>query len=100
MKEPSENLVGDIRLHDIQGDLRQGDGDELEGKFRAANSSSALAVNTFKHRAGCCGGGTRTRGAEHRDAPPWAEVTGDRRFGNSHLARYPFMTWRDVRLTQ
>jgi adenylate cyclase len=30
--------------------------------------------------------------------PPWAgeEVTGDRRFGNSNLARYPFVTWRDV----
>ena len=30
--------------------------------------------------------------------PPWAgeEVTSDRRFGNSHLARYPFITWRDV----
>ena len=27
--------------------------------------------------------------------PPWAgeEVTGDHRFGNSHLARYPFVTW-------
>jgi adenylate cyclase len=30
--------------------------------------------------------------------PQWAgeEVTGDRRFGNSHLARYPFVTWRDL----
>ena len=30
--------------------------------------------------------------------PPWAgeEVTRDRRFGNSYLARYPFVTWRDV----
>jgi adenylate cyclase len=27
--------------------------------------------------------------------PPWAgrEVTNDRRYGNSNLARYPFMTW-------
>ena len=30
--------------------------------------------------------------------PPWAgeEVTGDRRYGNSHLARYPFVTWGDM----
>ena len=30
--------------------------------------------------------------------PPWAgvEVTYDRRYGNSHLARYPFVTWEDV----
>jgi adenylate cyclase len=30
--------------------------------------------------------------------PPWAgeEVTGNRRYGNSHLARYPFLTWREV----
>ena len=29
--------------------------------------------------------------------PPWAgeEVTGDRRYGNSHLARYPFVMWRE-----
>jgi adenylate cyclase len=29
--------------------------------------------------------------------PPWVgeEVTFDRRFGNSHLARYPFVTWKD-----
>jgi adenylate cyclase len=29
--------------------------------------------------------------------PPWAgeEVTRDRRFGNSNLARYPFVTWSE-----
>jgi adenylate cyclase len=29
--------------------------------------------------------------------PPWAgrEVTTDRRYGNSNLARYPFITWLD-----
>lgn len=29
------------------------------------------------------------------DVPPWAgrEVTNDRRYGNSNLARYPFITW-------
>ena len=30
--------------------------------------------------------------------PPWVggEVTGDRRYGNSHLARYPFVMWREL----
>jgi len=30
--------------------------------------------------------------------PPWAgeEVTGDRHYGNSHPARYPFVTWGDM----
>ena len=30
--------------------------------------------------------------------PPWAgeEVTGDRRYGNSHLARYPFVMWKEL----
>ncbi len=29
--------------------------------------------------------------------PAWAgaEVTGDRRYGNSNLARYPYVTWRE-----
>ncbi|MBS0233873.1 MAG: CYTH domain-containing protein [Proteobacteria bacterium] len=31
--------------------------------------------------------------------PPWAglEVTDDHRYGNSNLARYPFITWDDYR---
>ena len=41
------NLVPGVRLEDIRADLEQGSGNELEGKFRAAHSSSALAVNTF-----------------------------------------------------
>jgi hypothetical protein len=36
-----------VTLTDFEADLRQGDGNELEGKFRAAHSSCALAVNTF-----------------------------------------------------
>ena len=36
-----------MHLGDFEADLHQGDGNELEGKFRAAHSSSALAVNTF-----------------------------------------------------
>ena len=34
-------------MADFEADLRQGDGNELAGKFRAAHSSSALAVNVF-----------------------------------------------------
>jgi adenylate cyclase len=32
------------------------------------------------------------------EKPPWAgkEVTLDRFFGNSYLARHPFMTWNDT----
>jgi hypothetical protein len=41
------NLLDGVKLSDFESDLRQGDGNELEGKFRAAHSSSALAVNTF-----------------------------------------------------
>lgn len=41
------NLIPGVRLDDIRADLEQGSGNELEGKFRAAYSSSALAVNTF-----------------------------------------------------
>jgi hypothetical protein len=42
-----QNLIEGVLLADFEADLRQGDGNELEGKFRAAHSSSALAVNTF-----------------------------------------------------
>ena len=41
------NLVPGVRLEDIQADFAQGSGQELEGKFRAAHSSSALAANSF-----------------------------------------------------
>lgn len=41
------NLVPGVLLEDVRADLAQGSGNELEGKFRAAHSSSALAVNTF-----------------------------------------------------
>lgn len=43
----AENLVAGISLADVETDLRQGDGNELEGKFRAVHSSSALGVNVF-----------------------------------------------------
>lgn len=42
-----ENLIEGVALDDFESDLRQGDGNELEGKFRAAHSSCALAVNSF-----------------------------------------------------
>ena len=44
---PERNLVPGVRLADIQADFLQGSGNELEGKFCAAHSSSALAANTF-----------------------------------------------------
>jgi hypothetical protein len=43
----SQNLIEGVRLEDFEADLLQGDGNELGEKFRAAHSSSALAVNTF-----------------------------------------------------
>jgi hypothetical protein len=45
--EASQNLIEGVRLEDFEADLLQGDGNEMKGKFRAAHSSSALAVNTF-----------------------------------------------------
>lgn len=45
--EMEENLISGVRPEDFVSDLMQGDGNELGGKFRAAHSSSALAVNTF-----------------------------------------------------
>lgn len=45
--EAVANLIDGVALADFEADLRQGDGNELAGKFRAAHSSSALAVNTF-----------------------------------------------------
>ena len=36
-----------VRREDFEADLMAGDGKELAGKFRAAHSSSALAVNCF-----------------------------------------------------
>jgi hypothetical protein len=45
VKRPAGNLVPGVRLEQFEGDLREGDGNELDGKFCAAHSSSALAVN-------------------------------------------------------
>jgi hypothetical protein len=45
--EASQNLIEGVRLEDFEADLLQGDGNEMKEKFRAAHSSSALAVNTF-----------------------------------------------------
>jgi hypothetical protein len=42
-----QNLLEGVRFEDFEADLRQGDGNELGGKIRAAHSSSALAVNCF-----------------------------------------------------
>ncbi len=47
VSEASQNLIEGVHIGDFEADLRQGDGNELDGKFRAAHSSSALAVNTF-----------------------------------------------------
>jgi hypothetical protein len=45
--EATHNLIPGVQLEDFEADLRQGDGNEMEGKFRAAYSSSALGVNNF-----------------------------------------------------
>jgi len=47
VQDLAENLLEDVNLQDFEADLRQGDGKELEEKFRAAHSSSALVVNNF-----------------------------------------------------
>jgi hypothetical protein len=47
VREAVQNLIEDVSLIDFEDDLRQGDGNEMGWKFRAAHSSSALAVNTF-----------------------------------------------------
>lgn len=47
VSEAGQNLIEGVRLVDFEADLRQGDGNEMKEKFRAAHSSSALAVNTF-----------------------------------------------------
>lgn len=47
MSDFTQNLLPGVVSTDFEADLRQGSGRELEGKFRAAHSSSALAVNSF-----------------------------------------------------
>ena len=42
-----ENLVSCVEVADFEVDVAQGSGNELAGKFRAAHSSTALAVNCF-----------------------------------------------------
>lgn len=42
-----DNLLPLVSPEDFEADLSAGDGNELETKFRAAHSSSALAVNCF-----------------------------------------------------
>jgi len=44
---PEENTLPGVELRQFAADLEQGDGNELESKFLAAHSSSALAVNCF-----------------------------------------------------
>lgn len=47
VRDITENLLPTVELADFEADLRAGDGNELEGKFKAVHSSSALAVNAF-----------------------------------------------------
>ena len=42
-----DNLLTLAEPRDFEDDLKSGDGNELDGKFRAAHSSAALAVNCF-----------------------------------------------------
>lgn len=43
----TDNLLPGVRLEQFESDLRKGGGHELDKKFRALHSSSALAINTF-----------------------------------------------------
>lgn len=45
---PEDNLLPSVSLDTIRAELEAGAGGELGGKFRAAHSSSALAVNSFE----------------------------------------------------
>ena len=47
MSKPEHNLIPGIKMNDFQEDFDDDSGNELYKKFRAAHSSSALAVNTF-----------------------------------------------------
>lgn len=47
VQKPEQNLLPGVRLEYFEDDLQQGAGSELQTKFRAAHSSSALAVNSF-----------------------------------------------------
>ncbi len=47
LSEARQNLIDGVEFSDIEADFRQGGGNELAKKFRAAHSSSALAANTF-----------------------------------------------------
>ena len=42
-----DTLLPQVTLEDFEADLSSGDGNELQTKFRAAHSSSGLAVNCF-----------------------------------------------------
>lgn len=42
-----DTLLPQVSVEDFEADLSSGDGNELESKFRAAHSSSGLAVNCF-----------------------------------------------------
>jgi len=42
-----ENLLPSVERQHFEADLLQGDGNELEGKFKAVHSSAAMAVNCF-----------------------------------------------------
>ena len=47
VKRVEDNLLSGVKLEMFQDDLKGGSGNELETKFMAVHSSSALAVNTF-----------------------------------------------------
>jgi len=47
VSKPEYNLISGIKMKDFQEDFEGGSGNELYKKFRAAHSSSALAVNAF-----------------------------------------------------
>ena len=47
LKKWEDNLLPGIEIDDFESDMKGGSGNELESKFKAVHSSSALAVNSF-----------------------------------------------------
>ena len=63
--DPTDNLLPGVKRDQFEPDLKNGGGHELETKFRAVHSSSALAINTF---------------APFKDAPGSLTILGRQRF--------------------
>jgi len=47
VSKPELNLIQGVRIEDFQVDLHEGSGNEMQSKFLAVHSSTALVANTF-----------------------------------------------------